>query len=94
MRRKFVEILPFDKDLAEYALTKFNALYEIERTCKEERLFFDEITKVRQDKAVPILNELHQWMVREYKSHLPSAYITSAIGYSLERWDRCHLEQY
>jgi transposase len=87
-RRKFTEALPYDTDLAEFALTKFNALYEIERNCKQEGLSYDEITKVRQDKAVPILNELHQWMINQYKSLLPSAHITSAIGYSLERWDR------
>ena len=87
-RRKFVESLPYDKELAEYALIKFNSLYAIERRCRDEGLSFDEITKVRQDQAVPILNELHQWMINEYKSLLPSAHITSAIGYSLERWDR------
>lgn len=87
-RRKFVEALPYDKELAEYALTKFSALYEIERNCKQQGLSCDEITKVRQDKAVPILDELHQWMISQYKSLLPSAHITSAIGYSLERWER------
>jgi transposase len=87
-RRKFVEALLYDKELAEYALAKFSALYEIERNCKQQGLCYDEITKVRQDKAVPILNELHQWMINQYKSLLPSAHITSAIGYCLERWDR------
>ncbi len=90
-RRKFVEAMPYDKELAEYALTKFNALYEIERRCKKEALSFEQITEVRQREAVPILKELHQWMLAEYKSLLPSKHITSAIGYSLERWDRlCH----
>ncbi|MEO6355175.1 MAG: IS66 family transposase, partial [Ferruginibacter sp.] len=87
-RRKFVEAMPFDKEPAEYALTKFNALYEIERRCKIEALCFEQITQVRQREAVPILNELHQWMLAEYKSLLPSSHLTSAIGYSLERWDR------
>ena len=87
-RRKFKEALPYDKELAEYALTKFHQLYEIERKCKEQGLSYDEITKVRQDKAVPILDELHQWMRKEYKTQLPSAHITIAINYSLERWER------
>ncbi len=87
-RRKFFEAKENNKELAEFALTKFNALYEIERRCKEEKLSFEEITKVRQQDAVPILNELHQWMLSEYKSLLPSAPITEAIGYALNRWDR------
>ena len=87
-RRKFIDALPYDKERAEYALTKFSEIYAIERSCKEEGLSFDEITKVRQDKAVPILKELNQWMIKEYKSLLPSDHITTAIGYSLKRWDK------
>lgn len=90
-RRKFVEAMAYDKELAEYALTKFNALYQIERQCKEDKLSYEQITKVRQRDAVPILHQLHQWMVAQYKTLLPSAHITSAIRYSLERWERlCH----
>jgi len=90
-RRKFFDAKKYDEDLAEFALTKFNAVYEIERRCREEKLSFEEITSVRQKEAVPILNELHQWMVEQYKSALPSAHITGAIAYTLERWDRlCH----
>jgi len=42
-------------------------LYEIERRCKKEALSFGQITEVRQREAVPILKELHQWMLAEYK---------------------------
>ena len=87
-RRKFVEAKPYDKELAEYALTKFGALYKIESDCKAQGLSYDEITIVRQREAVPILEELHKWMKEEYKALLPSSNITSAIGYCLERWDR------
>jgi transposase len=87
-RRKFVEAKPYDKELAEYALTKFGALYKIESDCKVQGLSYDEITIVRQREAVPILEELHKWMKEEYKALLPSSNITSAIGYCLERWDR------
>jgi len=88
-RRKFHEALTYDKELAEYALTKFKAIYDIERKCKEQGLSYDEITKVRQQEAVPVLEELHTWLLQEYKKkHLPSSPISIAINYSLERWDR------
>ena len=87
-RRKFFEARPYDKELAEYALTKFHDLYEIERNCKEQHLSYDEIKNVRQREAVPILNELHQWMITQYKILLPSSPIRTAIAYSLERWER------
>nr|WP_255412666.1 IS66 family transposase [Chitinophaga sp. S165] len=35
----------------------------------------------------PILEELHTWMLQQYQT-LPSAPITTALKYSLERWDR------
>ena len=87
-RRKFNDAKPYDPELAEYALTRFHQLYEIERKCKQQGLSYDEITKVRQHEAVPILNELHQWMLEQYKTLLPSSHITVAINYALERWER------
>lgn len=87
-RRKFNDARPYDKELAEFALTKFQAIYEIERRCREEKLSHEQITAVRQREAVPILNELHEWMLTQYKTGLPSAPITKAIEYSLERWNR------
>lgn len=87
-RRKFFEAKKYDEDLAGFALTKFNALYDIERRCKEENYSFEQIRETRQKEAVPILNELHMWMVAQYKTGLPSAPLSQAIAYSLERWDR------
>jgi transposase len=90
-RREFSNARETDKERAESALTKFHAIYEIERRCKEKKLSHEEITKVRQQQSVPILNELHEWMVTEYKAGLPTAPITLAIGYSLNRWKKlCH----
>jgi transposase len=87
-RRKFSETLAYDKDLAEYALTKFNALYEIERRCKQEKLPYEQIAQKRQREAVPILEELYRWMVSQYQTLLPSSHIRGAIEYALERWER------
>ncbi|WP_410528422.1 IS66 family transposase [Segetibacter sp. 3557_3] len=81
-RRKFTEALASDKELAEYALTKFNALYEIERRCKQEKLSYEQIAQRRQREAVPILEELHQWMRDQYMTLLPSSPIRLAIAYS------------
>jgi len=90
-RRKFFESKASDKELAQYALTKFHDLYEIERNCKEQRFSYEQIKNIRQQKAVPILNELHEWMVAQYKILLPSSPVRMAIAYSLERWERlCH----
>ncbi len=85
-RRKFIDASPYDKEPAEFALQKIGVLYEIERYCRDQGLPYNDIAKIRQDKAVPILNELNEWMIKTYKNNLPSSHISSAIGYALERW--------
>ena len=87
-RRKFFECKDYNKELSEYALSKFGNLYQIERRCKEENLSYDEIETMRQRDAVPILNELNEWMIAQYKILLPTDPIRAAIAYSLERWER------
>ena len=87
-RRKFFELKDYNKELSEYALSKFSDLYEIERRCKEENLSYDEIAIMRQRHAVPILKDLHGWMITQYKILLPSDPIRGAISYCLERWER------
>ena len=86
-RRKFTDAQSYDRELAGYALSRFNELYAIERKCKEQQLNYDQIREARQKESVPILNELHTWMQQQYQT-LPSAPITAALKYSLERWDR------
>lgn len=90
-RRKFKEAEPYDKERGAYALGKFKAIYEIERVCKKENLSEEEIKIRRQKEAVPLLKELHEWMLREYTLLLPSAPMMQAIGYNLRYWERlCH----
>ncbi len=67
---------------------KVQALYEIERQCKDQNLNYEEIKNIRQEKSVPILNELHAWMKEEqYIALLPSSPIRKAISYTLNHWE-------
>ena len=87
-RRKFVEALQNDKDRCEYALTLFQELYAIERKIKEEELKPDETYAVRQEKSVPVLKQLKEWMIAQYPKVLPGSVIGKAIFYSLNRWKK------
>jgi transposase len=90
-RRKFVEACPYDRELAEFALKKIGLLYDIERQCKEKALSYDQIATLRREQALPVLNDLHSWMLQTYTSVLPSSHIATAIGYSIARWQElCH----
>lgn len=89
-RRKFVEARKTYPELADVALEMFHRIYKIEDRCKDEGLSWDEITKVRQSETVPILNELHEWMLKVQREIVlrPSYAISEAIGYCLKRWDK------
>lgn len=87
-RRKFVEALQNDKDRAEHALSLFQQLYAIERKINDEALTNDALLQLRQDKAVPVLKTLKQWMTEEYPKVLPKSPIGQAIGYCLPRWEK------
>lgn len=87
-RRKFVDALQNDQDRCEHALALFQELYAIERKANQEQLLPDAILSLRQDKSVPVLKELKEWMVAQYPNVLPASAIGKAIAYSLKRWEK------
>ena len=90
-RRMFNDALDNDKERASYALEQIQQLYAIERTCKQDALNFDEIKEVRQQKSLPILHALGNWMKEQYIQTTPKSAIGKALAYSLERWKRLSL---
>ena len=87
-RRKFVDALQNDKDRCEHALALFQELYAIERKANQAQLLPDAILSLRQDKSVPVLKELKEWMADQYPKVLPASAIGKAIAYSLKRWEK------
>lgn len=91
-RRKFDEALKSDKALASYFLGKVQELYAIERQCREAEFSNEERKAIRQEKAVPILEELEKWLKETLAQVLPQSAIGKAIAYTLGLWHR--LERY
>jgi transposase len=88
-RRKFHEALQNDQPRAEYALALFQQLYAIERTIKDEALTGDAIVQLRQQKALPVLQTLKNWMTEEYpKLVVKKSAIAQAMSYFLPRWKK------
>lgn len=79
-RRKFHEAKLTDKNRAEHALMLYSKLYGIESYCKEQNLSFDQRLKIRQEKSVPIFDELAGWV----KEQIPRLItLRSPIGKAL-----------
>jgi len=70
---------------AKEALERIRQLYDIEDEIRgqspEERL------AVRQERAVPLLDALHQWMVQVRTEVENKSELAKALDYALNRWD-------
>lgn len=87
-RRYFEKALDNDKARAEYALGKIGDLYAIERKCNERDDPPDVRHQHRQKEAVPILNELEQWIKQEINLVAPKSPMGKALAYTLGLWSR------
>lgn len=87
-RRKFSEAIDNDKGRSEYVLEQLQQLYAIEREAHAGNRSFEEIYQLRQQRAVPILQHLGQWMKEAYQQVTPKSSIGKALAYSIERWEK------
>ena len=87
-RRHFEKALDNDRARAQHALTLIQKLYAIERQAQNDQLAIKEITTLRQQQAIPILNNFHSWMKDQYTQVAPKSSIGKALSYSLKLWSR------
>lgn len=84
-RRKFFELHATNKStLAERALRSIQLLYEIESEVRDLEL--DERRRIRQEKAVLVMEKLHAWMIAQRDLVPEGSAISKALDYSLKRW--------
>lgn len=85
-RRKFYDLHEANKsELAAKALEYIGGLYEIERETKD--LPPDKRRDVRQTKAKPLADALHQWMLAHRQKVPDGSGTAKALDYSLKRWE-------
>ena len=91
VRRKFTDIqkaagkgakLP----VVEQVLRQIQALYKIESEAKEHDLSPEEIYKIRQEQAKPILEKLHLYLQDIRPKTPPKGLLGKAITYALNHW--------
>lgn len=85
-RRKFYEARGSDDLRAHQALAYYGQLYELERAATRTELDDAGRLRLRQDMAVPILEQFHTWLVAERAQVLPKSPMAEAIGYALNNW--------
>ena len=87
-RRKFYDAQDKDRERCEYALIMFGQLYALERRMEDEGLDKEEVLKLRQYEAVPVLKTLKEWMLKELPKILPTSPVGKAMSYFLKRYDK------
>lgn len=84
-RRKFFELhANHSSQVAGQALPFFSVLYDIERDAAA--LNTDERYRLRQSRAKPVCDALHEWMITQRKLVSEGSALAKALDYSLKRW--------
>lgn len=88
-RRYFEQALDNNEELATYMLKKMQELYKLEREAKQAGLSYQQRYELRQQKAVPILDEIQGWLYKQASEReLGESAIDKAIKYMLNLWPR------
>ena len=90
-RRKFIDAILNDKNIATHVLTEIQKLYEIERHICDNEITGNDKLQYRKENAIPLLKELGTWIRDAYTKVLPSTAIGKALFYCLNRWDKLSL---
>ena len=90
-RRKFVDAAKVQgkskkSTKADFGLKLINKLYSIERQAKD--LQADQLKLFREEKAVPVLDKLHQWLMQTVPTVPPKMALGRALSYLHNQWPR------
>jgi transposase len=93
-RRKFFEAQKTDPEGALYALGVIRQLYAVEREAAERaneqelsRPEFEALRlRLRQEKSVPLLKSLREWLDKQAAAVLPRSPLGEAVGYARNQW--------
>ena len=87
-RRKFEAAQENDPEKANHALVEIQKLYAMERYFTENELSSVRVKELRQQDALPVLDEFNVWLKDQYTQVLPKSSMGKAIAYSLKLWDQ------
>lgn len=86
VRRKFYDITQSGPSpIAEHAIATIQQLYAIEKSIKNKPP--DERQKIRQQQAIPILDELHTWLQTTLRTLSKGSSLSKAVRYALNQWE-------
>jgi transposase len=94
VRRKFHDIVKASGSnrkkagSADAALGYIRKLYHLESVARKSMLGPEEIQRMREEQARPILSKFHDWLQKRSCHVPPKGLLGKAISYTLNQWDR------
>lgn len=89
VRRKFFDAVLKDKNSrAAEGLNIIRELYLVEKIARENNFSADKIRTLRQEKSVPLMNRLHQYLLKSQDEAYPGFPFERAVSYALKLWPR------
>jgi transposase len=86
LRRYFHEALP-TAPIAQGAIDLILRLHRVEHDAKEQKIIGTKAhLRLRRQRAGPIRDQLHEWLLRQKPRHPPKSPISAAIRYALNQW--------
>ena len=86
-RRYFEKALDSHREKAQHVIELLQKVYAIEREIKDQKLDEGEIISLRNQRSLPVLTELKQWLDEHLYSVTPQSPLGKAIGYMHSRWE-------
>jgi transposase len=88
-RRPFAELAKLNNasGLAIEAIKFYRKLYAVEKEARENNLTAEKRFKLREEKAIPILNAFKKWLVYHHPKTSEQGKIGKAIRYCLSHWN-------
>ena len=92
-RRKFMDVIKAQgknrkSGSADKALSYIKKLYKLEKEARTKEFSSEEIYRMRQDKAKPILDDFNKWLSKKSVQTPPKGLLGRAVSYTLKQWDR------
>jgi transposase len=86
-RRKYYDCQSSDLMRSMVMLAYVRLLYDVEREAKQRGLDSAARQALRQEKSIPVLNDIKDYLERQLPQVLPKSPIADAIGYVLGNWE-------
>jgi len=86
-RNKFSDAQGTDPERVLAAKAWVRRLYDVEDEAKANKLSSAERLRLRQEKSVPLLASLKQWLLAQKAMVLPKSPVATAINYVLNQWE-------